>query len=143
MFPDVVVILIIRSDGKLFVHQRRADKETFPLRYGLGAGGRFEPGESPESAAARELAEETGLAVPLHHLFDIHYRDEQTERRLHVFETRVTELAAVSSDNGEWEWCGWLSTEEVGSLRTSGKLCPDTAALYDRYRSQDGRERTR
>lgn len=135
VFPEVVVIIIRRADGRLFVHQRRGDKETFPLRFGLGAGGRMEPAESPGEAAVRELQEETGLSAPLRRLFDLEYRDEQIERQLHVFEATVPASGEVSWDHGEWEWCGWLTAEELAQLRASGQLCPDTAALYDRYRA--------
>ena len=133
MFPEIVVIVIRGADGRFFVHQRRADKETFPLRYGLGAGGRMEPTESPAAAAARELAEEAGLATPLTHLFDFRYQDEEVERRLHVFETVVSSQTSVSAENGEWNWCGWLPESEVDGLRQAGKLCPDTASLFDQY----------
>ncbi len=135
MFPEVVVTIIRREDGRLLVHQRRADKETFALRYGLGAGGRMEPGESPAAAAARELEEETGLSACLRFLFDLDYRDEQIERKLHVFEANVPSSSEISWDSGEWEWCGWLTTGELGQLRALGQLCPDTAALYDQYRA--------
>lgn len=56
---DVALAVVIREGRMLFV-QRERD----PLR---GAwelpGGKVEPGEEPAAAAARELAEETGLAA--------------------------------------------------------------------------------
>jgi 8-oxo-dGTP pyrophosphatase MutT (NUDIX family) len=56
-----VAIIILRDDeGRYFIHQRRADRDTFPSRWGVGAGGKVESGESPDDAAQRELWEEAG-----------------------------------------------------------------------------------
>lgn len=57
----VVAAVVIRADGRALVQRRPAGK---PLA-GLWEfpGGRVEPGETPEAALARELAEELGIAV--------------------------------------------------------------------------------
>ena len=65
--PEVAVIFIRNTGGDFFVHQRQATKETFPNKYGLGAGGYVDEGETPSTAAQRELLEETGLETPYMH----------------------------------------------------------------------------
>ena len=57
----VVAAVLIRRDGRVLVQRRPAGKSLaglweFP-------GGKVEPGETPEQALARELAEELGVAV--------------------------------------------------------------------------------
>jgi 8-oxo-dGTP diphosphatase len=57
----VAACALIDPDGRVLIAQRPADKEMgglweFP-------GGKVEPGESPEEALIRELAEELGIAV--------------------------------------------------------------------------------
>lgn len=57
----VVAAALMRSDGRILVQQRPIQKHhgglwEFP-------GGKVEPGETPEQALSRELAEELGIAV--------------------------------------------------------------------------------
>jgi len=57
----VVAAVIQRSDLRLLIGQRRRD-DTSPLKWEF-PGGKVEPGESPESALARELREELGATL--------------------------------------------------------------------------------
>lgn len=57
----VVAAAMVRSDGRILVQQRPTGKQhaglwEFP-------GGKVEPGEAPEAALVRELAEELGIRV--------------------------------------------------------------------------------
>jgi 8-oxo-dGTP diphosphatase len=60
-FVPVVAAALVRPDGHVLMQQRRYAGDygglwEFP-------GGKIEPGESPESALIREIAEELGLAL--------------------------------------------------------------------------------
>lgn len=58
-----VVLLKERGNGAFLVQRRaRGEGIVYPGRLGL-FGGRQEPGETPESCAIREVAEETGIAL--------------------------------------------------------------------------------
>ena len=80
--PEVAIIFIRNAAGDFFVHQRLATKETFPNRYGLGAGGYVDAGETPHSAAQRELFEETGLETPVQHVCRLEFDDPLLSHRL-------------------------------------------------------------
>ena len=63
--------LILTDDGHALAVSRKNDPSAFGL-----PGGKVDPGETPEQAAARELQEETGLvATKLSHVFT-HQEDD-------------------------------------------------------------------
>ena len=71
-------ILVFNSRGELFVHQRTFTKDVYPGFYDIAAGGVVQAGESYDVSAARELAEELGIADrPLERLFDCYWQDER------------------------------------------------------------------
>jgi 8-oxo-dGTP diphosphatase len=65
LFP-VVAVALIDLDGRVLVQRRPAGK----MLAGLWEfpGGKIEPGETPEAALVRELAEELGIVVDPAHL---------------------------------------------------------------------------
>lgn len=56
------MLVVVERDGR-FLMIRRADHLENAPGYWTPAGGRIEPGESPEQAVVREMAEEVGVEV--------------------------------------------------------------------------------
>jgi 8-oxo-dGTP pyrophosphatase MutT (NUDIX family) len=54
--------LIVDDDGRIFVQRRTPDRGLFPNAWDI-VGGHVEPGEAPEDALRREIAEETGWSL--------------------------------------------------------------------------------
>lgn len=88
-------------------------------------GGLVELGESVESAAAREVEEETGLKVRIESLLDVQtdlHRDE--EGRLEYHYILVDYLATADGGNlnlsPESSDSGWFTAAEVKDLNTTG-----------------------
>lgn len=125
--PAARVLLIDAAERVLLFRHRNP---TTGASVWATPGGAIEPGESPEAAARRELAEETGLKVislrgPVWHREhvveweDRHYRQQEV-----FFAARVErfELAEMRSDAHRKEGIGghrWWNLEE---LETTNEL---------------------
>ncbi len=67
----MVAVAVIRTNGRVVVHQRAPWKDVHPSKWDVAFGGVPAVGESSESAAIRELAEEAGLALDPTQLVDL------------------------------------------------------------------------
>lgn len=97
-------VVVIRDGKVLLVNSGRRPEFMMP-------GGLIEPGESPESAAVRELFEETGLtAGRTEFLFVV----ETSVNRHHVFLIEADGEVDVQSSDGEINrWLWWDREEDV------------------------------
>jgi len=65
----VVAALVENEAGEVLLTQRREDQDL-PLFWEF-PGGKIEPGEAPEAALARELAEELGVRAEIGRVWDV------------------------------------------------------------------------
>jgi 8-oxo-dGTP diphosphatase len=65
----LVVAALVERDGRVLMSRRRPD-QSLPLCWEL-PGGKVEPGEAPEAALEREIAEELGCRVRVGRVFDV------------------------------------------------------------------------
>ena len=111
---QVVCALIEDVDGRLLVAQRPNGKHLaglweFP-------GGKLEPGETPQDALIREIAEELGCAArPEAALTPVTHAYEQVTVRLIPFLARFTDPAA-RPEAKEHAALRWVTREEIASL---------------------------
>ena len=85
------VAVIHPETGELLLQKRRMDKDIQPGKWDTAVGGHLDAGESFETAAKRELAEELGVTgeVELLHLFDGKIRNEIESENSRVFGVKL------------------------------------------------------
>ncbi len=127
-----VYILVVNARNELFVHQRTAAKDVYPGYRDVTVGGVVAAGEDYDTAAARELAEELGVAdAVLARLGPTTYTDAGT---------RVRGMVYLARHDGPFV----LQPEEIVSGKFVGlacaerlageeRCCPDGAAVLRQY----------
>ena len=117
----------VMVDGKVLLLKRPDVCHSFPGMWSLVAG-KIEPGETPEQAARREIAEETGLEVGESDATTkpVHVREGKVLWRVHPFLFRLDAADPVLND--ENEAFEWVSPEDIQSRET----VVDTFLVVDR-----------
>lgn len=130
LWHGCVLTLVLSLDGeRIYVHRRTATKDIFPGLYDYTAGGVIDAGETPDTAARRELREELGVESPLTFLFRTTYVDELTRYHAWVYETRSD--GPFIHQPEEVAWGGWMNLDELRSkISDPGwPLVPDGRAI--------------
>jgi len=111
LLHGVVHVLIRDGRGRYLLQKRSSDKDIAPGMWDTSVGGHMAPGEDPETAARREMAEELGISdrIPLQFRGVHIYRDDRESEfvttflctytgRLHPDPDEVAEVRAFSLD---------------------------------------------
>jgi 8-oxo-dGTP diphosphatase len=97
-------------------------RASYRAEWGLPGGG-LQPGETPEAAARRELAEEIGLIAPsLHPAGIVCGRWDGRRDRVHFFELRLDQLPNLCLDNREIIAARLISPDELSAMKLTGPL---------------------
>ncbi len=117
--PESVLVLVYTVDLDVLLICRRE-----PAGFWQSVTGSLEAGESPQAAAQRELAEETGITEPVvdhgsSRVFPIkaawrkRYAPQVTENREHEFSVQLAERVPVELDPSEHTEHLWLPMVEA------------------------------
>jgi 8-oxo-dGTP pyrophosphatase MutT (NUDIX family) len=117
--------------GLLLIYRHRFITDTWGWEI---PAGRIDPGETPDTAAAREALEETGWRPgPLTPLLTFQPTNGLSDQRFHIFLADGATHVGDPSDPGEAERVEWVPVDEVRALVAGGEM-PDglslTAVLY-------------
>ena len=96
----------LEKDGKyLMLHRVKKERDENRDKW-VGIGGKFEPGESPEDCAVREVREETGLTMKSWTYRGIvtFVSDEWGTEYMHLFHSADFEGSVKDCDEGVLEW---------------------------------------
>jgi 8-oxo-dGTP diphosphatase len=151
----LATLCYLRQNGKtLMVHRNKKPNDIHEGKWN-GLGGKFEPGETPEECAQREIYEESGLRVKKLVLkglltFPLFARDE--DWYAFVFVATDFEGSLIESPEGDLQWIEddkllelnlwvgdriflpWLERPGFFSgkfVYQNGKLVDHSAVLYD------------
>ena len=129
----VVDLLVLHSDGTYLLTKRSECKDVYPGYWEASAGGSAISGEDPETAAKRELLEETGLIPDSLEFVGITFTD-----RSHAM--YYSYLAKVSGDKdnivlqeGETTDFKWVDKEGLLSYVDSDHAMDAHNQRYSRY----------
>lgn len=122
-----VYIVVRTSDDEVVVHRRADWKDVYPGRWDLCFGGVLDAGEGWERAAARELAEEAGIAAPLREVLRGSYDDERVPVVGRVFE--AVHDGPYPCPDGEVVEVRVVPRRVLVDFLDTHEHCPDSAAL--------------
>ena len=121
-------VLVVSSAGRLLVHRRSGDKDLWPGRWDLGAGGVLTSGEDYEPAARREVAEELGIEVGALRLVGTGaYRDDDVDEVGRVYVT--VHDGPFRFADGEIVEARFVDRTELDELVDTAPFVPDSLAL--------------
>ncbi len=125
-------ILLFNGAGELCIHQRTLSKAVYPGYWDVAAGGMLQSGESYAESAARELAEELGIAgVALREHGRFFF--EQADNRLWGAVFSAVSDAPLTLQPEEVQQARFLSLTEVLRATREQPFCPDSLVALQCY----------
>jgi len=95
-----------QSDKTLMIHRTKKANDFHEGKWN-GLGGKFEPGETPEECAVREVQEESGLTMlnpKLHGFISFPMFDCKNDWYVFLFSANEYEGDLIDSPEGDLEW---------------------------------------
>lgn len=127
-----VLAIIEHPDKRLYVSQRAESKRRYRGLFGLGIEKAIEPGEARMESIQRRLRK-VGITSEPNYLFEFVFNSDKRNATQVVYHIRSSNLV----DPGrEFQWKDWMNLVQIDELLTQGKLCPDTAIIYLRFKEE-------
>jgi len=123
----MVAVVVMRTSGRIVVHQRAPWKDVHPSKWDVAFGGVPAVGEPDLNAARRELAEEAGLDLASEQFIELASLDSADDhtRWIGRFYLVTTDDPVTPSD-GEVAQFDEVSLEDLAIWAEQTPLCDDT-----------------
>jgi 8-oxo-dGTP pyrophosphatase MutT (NUDIX family) len=121
------VYLLVVDAGRLLVHRRADDKDIWPGRWDVAAGGVVTAGETWDAAARRELAEELGIDVAPVAVGVGRWESDEAKVLGHVYV--VEHGGPFRFDDGEVVESRFVDRSGLDTLLATAPVCPDSVAV--------------
>lgn len=112
-------VVLLDARGRLLLQERDEHPVIDPEKWGF-VGGHVEPGEDFETAAYRELEEETGLrldgGLQLFGQFTVHHVHTGTDDQVQLFTRRIPDLTDADIDCREGRRIVFVDPGEARTL---------------------------
>ncbi len=122
-----VMFFVFDEDGRIFVNQRAATRETYPLVWSVAFGGHVRSGEQYDDAVRREIREEVGLAAAP--LLIGPYRKRTPDERENSKVYGLVADAPLALDPRELEQGEFMPLSQAVELRGRQDFLPETDDL--------------
>ncbi|HSX35342.1 MAG TPA: NUDIX domain-containing protein [Patescibacteria group bacterium] len=139
-YHRIARIMVVDHDGRILLQRRANDMKLYPGRWDDSAAGHVDVGDTYESAAKRELAEEAGLSdVPLEPLGKFRANDTFGNSILNRFHQAYRVVlpagAHVHPDHDEVGELKWFTADEIGRMLTedTDAFTPDCLRVLGVY----------
>jgi len=138
-----ITILIFNPQGKLYIQQRSADKDTFPLHFEGSISGHVQSGETYHQAAVRELREELSIIITPGHVHEVeHFGYHEDDERMLVTLYVVKDYhGPITVDHDEVTSGEFWTLEQVKKEITLGKKLfhPSFLKALEIFEKTDGK----
>lgn len=136
----IVRILIQDELGRVLLQRRSEAKRSYPGRWTDAATGHVDEGETPESAASRELAEELGISSPIKFLGKFRVTDTDPTCKImdafhYVYAGKFDEAGDLHPDPEEVSEVRWYDPDELDHdiTKTPDHFTPGLVEVWRRY----------
>ncbi len=128
-----VGIICFNSKNEVYVHQRTDTKDVFPSLFDMFVGGVVGQGETYQSAAKREIAEELGIVGPEpKYLFRHYYFGELNNSLIQIYSAIWD--GEITHQEEEVAWGAWLPLADLDDWTADHAIVPDGLEVYEQYK---------
>jgi len=119
-FYRLVQIVVRDEQGNFLLQKRSMEKPLYPGRWTNAASGHVDEGETYETSAPRELAEEIGVTTPLTFVGKFLVQKQEEDKIINqfngVFEGRIAGNTKLTLQPEEVSETRWIAPEELRQM---------------------------